>query len=81
MKIRENSEKTRGPPGVPKGPSTTLFRPLKKFWGPYGPLKDQNKVKFAQKESENLTFSGNLAAELGPLACLAAALGPLACLI
>ena len=26
--------KIRGPPGVPKGPSTTLFRPLKKFRGP-----------------------------------------------
>ena len=33
VKIRENSEKIRGPPG----PSTTLFRPL----------KDQNIVKFA----------------------------------
>ena len=28
--------------------STTLFRPLKKFLGPYGPLKDQNIVKFAK---------------------------------
>ena len=27
VKIEENSEQIRGPLGVPKGPSTTIFRP------------------------------------------------------
>ena len=39
MKIQENSEKIWGPPGDPEGPSTTIFRPLKKFRGPLKILK------------------------------------------
>ena len=41
VKIQGNSEKIRGPPG---GTSTTLFRPLKIFGGPYRPLKEGSRT-------------------------------------
>ena len=45
VEIRENSEKIKGPPEVPSGPSTTLFRPLK-----VGSQNDHNFVKILKNQ-------------------------------
>ena len=44
VKIQENSEKIRGPPGIPQGPSTTLFRPLKLL----GALRAPKRSKYSE---------------------------------
>ena len=52
----ENSEKIRGPPGDPKGPSTPLFRPLKNFLGPPGAKKVKKGAKKVKKGAKKVFF-------------------------
>ena len=57
VKIRENSEKIRGPPGDPWGPSTPLFMPLKIFLGPPGTKKVKIWGNLLKRKVKNLDFS------------------------